>query len=104
VKADFQYVVCDNLRTAVMVIGRWRRCSHVFMEKKTDPWFRRWLGTDLIEYILELSETFAVLAIPSAGFSWEVTSRADGAGVPAGIESTDPMESIRENLRHTSAR
>jgi hypothetical protein len=63
--ADFDMLVGCKVQTAVTSVARWRRCSHVFVERgHTSPWWR-WLRADSLGRLLELSDSFPFLVFPS---------------------------------------
>jgi hypothetical protein len=65
--AHLDYVVGVDIRAAVASIARWRRCSHVFLERRqARPWWR-WLRGDTLEGLLGLSNSLTFLALPEAG-------------------------------------
>jgi hypothetical protein len=62
--ADFDFIIGSDVRTAVACLARWRRCSHVFLERENAPFWWRWLRGDLMEQLLGLSESLTFLALP----------------------------------------
>src|SRR5207237_5155222 len=66
-EADFDFVAGLDTRTAVLSVARWRRCSHVFMERRQASSWWRWLRGDTIESFFGLSNSLAFLSIPSTG-------------------------------------
>lgn len=62
--ADFDFIAgCDG-RGAVACVAQWRRCSHIFVERRdAKPWWR-WLRGDRMERLLGLSDSLTFLAIP----------------------------------------
>jgi hypothetical protein len=65
--ADFDFVVGCDVRTAVACVARWRRCSHVFVERESaPPWWRRLRG-DALQQLFGLSDALTFLALPSVG-------------------------------------
>jgi len=75
--ADFDMLVGCKVQTAVASVARWRRCSHVLVERgHASPWWR-WLRADSLGRLLELSDSFPFLVFPSeqtAGAPQEATS------------------------------
>lgn len=67
VRADFHVVVGSDVSSAISVVGNWRRCSHVFVEKIAASPMRRLLGRRMGDQVLELSDTFSFLPIPGTG-------------------------------------
>jgi hypothetical protein len=84
--ADFDCLVgCDG-PGAVGVVARWRRCSHVFVERPPRaPWWRSWLRSGAFEQLPRLDQALTVLALPGA------------ACVPAAAtaEKVQPARSLR---------
>jgi hypothetical protein len=64
---DFDFVVGCDVRVAVSLEARCRRCSHVFVEKHNAPPWWRWLRGDVMQRLLGLSESFAFLTLSGAG-------------------------------------
>jgi len=65
--AHLDYVAGVDVRAAVASIARWRRCSHVFLERRqVIPWWRRLRG-DTLERLLGLTDSLTFLALPDAG-------------------------------------
>jgi hypothetical protein len=65
--ADFDFIVGCEVRTAVAWAARWRRCSHVVLERESaPPWWPRLRG-DTLQRLLGLSDALTVLALPGAG-------------------------------------
>jgi K+-sensing histidine kinase KdpD len=64
--ADFDYLVGRDPGPVVADVARWRRCSHVFVERPRPSFWRGWLHDSLLEQLLVRSETSAVLALPVA--------------------------------------
>jgi hypothetical protein len=62
--ADFDLIAGCDAGTAAAAAARWRRCSHVFLEKRPiSPW-QRWLHGDTVRRLRALSAAFALLALP----------------------------------------
>jgi hypothetical protein len=62
--ADFDFVAGCDVRTAVACAARWRRCSHVFVERPRGPaWWRRLCGETPAD-LLGVSEALTFLALP----------------------------------------
>lgn len=55
---------CD-LPTAVARAARWRRCSHVLVERAAPAW-PRWLGGDVLRDLAGLSDALTLVAVPAA--------------------------------------
>ncbi len=53
---------CD-VATAVVHAARWRRCSHVFVEQRSLPRWRRWLGGDVVGALADLPDSPALVAV-----------------------------------------
>jgi hypothetical protein len=53
---------CD-VTTAVVRAMRWRRCSHVLVEHRCTPRWRRWLEGDLVRDLAALPDSPALLAL-----------------------------------------
>jgi hypothetical protein len=63
--ADFDMLVGCKVQTAVASVARWRRCSHVFVERRhSSPWWA-WLRADSLGQLLALSDSFPFLVFPS---------------------------------------
>jgi len=60
--ADFDLMAGCDAPTAVARAARWRRCSHVFVERRAaSPW-RRWLGGDVMRELACLSDSLSMVA------------------------------------------
>jgi hypothetical protein len=71
--AHLDYVAGVDKRVAVASIARWRRCSHVFLERRQAiPWWR-WLRGDTLEGLLGLTDSLTYLALPEAGLQARAT-------------------------------
>jgi hypothetical protein len=68
--ADFDCLIgCDRLE-AVVVVARWRHCSHVIVERpRNTPWWRNWLRGRCPEALPRLWESLTVLALPGTGLA-----------------------------------
>ena len=65
--ADFDFIAGCDVRTAVACVARWRRCSHVFVERPNGPsWWRRLCG-DTLEDLLGVTAALTLLALPGGG-------------------------------------
>jgi hypothetical protein len=65
--AHLDFVVGVDVGAAVASIARWRRCSHVFLERRqATPWWR-WRQGDTLERLLGLTDSLTFLALPEAG-------------------------------------
>jgi hypothetical protein len=85
--ADFDFVVGCDTPAAVAWLARWRRCSHVFVERrKTSLWQR--LRGDTLERLLRLSDSLTFLALPgtapAAPPATEVAATTAAPRVPGG--------------------
>jgi hypothetical protein len=81
--ADFDFMAGWDVRTAVACVSRWRRCSHVFLERPRGPdWWRRLCG-DTLEDLLGVSDALTFLALPG--------------GLPAEGERTGEQSTNRLN-------
>jgi nucleotide-binding universal stress UspA family protein len=49
--------------TAVLHAARWRRCSHVIVERRSISRWRRWLGGDLIRELAAIPDCPALIAV-----------------------------------------
>lgn len=84
--ADFDFIVGSDVRTAVTSEARWRRCSHVFMERTSAPsWWRRLRGEN-VEHLLDGSGSLAFLAVPG---------RITSPMVKSEIESSESVALVR---------
>lgn len=80
---DFDFLVGCDLRTAVSLEARCRRCSHVFVEREKASAWRRWFRGDVLHRLLRLADSLAFLSLPGLGvpvFGDELTLRI-GQGV-----------------------
>jgi hypothetical protein len=84
--ADFDFVVGCDLRTAVAWVARWRRCSHVFVERGSAPPWWRWLRGDTLQRLFGLSDALTFLALPGVG--QPLPSPAEAALGPAAGKTT----------------
>jgi hypothetical protein len=67
VQADFDCVVGSEVRLAVAKVAHWRRCQLVMMERRlSKPWWR-WMRTPYKEQLMDLSQSFALLAFLAEG-------------------------------------
>jgi K+-sensing histidine kinase KdpD len=63
--ADFDSLIGCDVRTAVVSVARWRRCTHIFVDhQRTSPWWR-WLRGDTLGHFLGLTDSFSILALPT---------------------------------------
>ena len=51
------------MATAVARAARWRRCSHVLVEQRSLPRWRRWFGGDVIRELAALPDSPALVAV-----------------------------------------
>jgi len=63
--ADCDLAAGCDLATAVSRAARWRRCSHVFVERTAPAW-PRWLGGDVMRNLAALSDALTLVAVPAA--------------------------------------
>jgi hypothetical protein len=64
--ADFDLLAGDDAQEAVASVSRWRRCTHIVVERQvTSPW-QRWLRGSFLERWLCLSDSFGLLTVPAA--------------------------------------
>jgi hypothetical protein len=64
--AEHDFMTGCDARTAVACMSRWRRCSHVVVEKRESPLWRRWLRKETMERVLGLSESLTIVGLPGA--------------------------------------
>jgi hypothetical protein len=64
---DFDFLVGCDLRTAVSLEARCRRCSHVFVERENASSWWRWLRGDIMRRLLRLADSLAFLSLPGLG-------------------------------------
>jgi K+-sensing histidine kinase KdpD len=64
--ADFDSVTGCDVPTAVARAAQWRRCSHVFVERRVVSLWRRWLFGDIMNEFRGLSDSVTVVAVPGA--------------------------------------
>ncbi len=63
--ADFDMLLGCDVRTAVVSVARWRRCTHILVDhQRTSPWWR-WLRGDTLAHFLGLNDSFSILALPT---------------------------------------
>jgi hypothetical protein len=62
--ADFDLLVGWDLRSAVVRVAGWRRCTHVVLERGNASAWWRWLSGDPTEQLLGLSEPVTFLTLP----------------------------------------
>jgi hypothetical protein len=86
--AEFDFIVGWDVRAAVAWAARWRRCSHVVLEKENAPSRWLWLRGDTMGRLLELSDSLTFLALPGAG-SPLLQQPADGRPCSRPIPSID---------------
>ena len=60
--ADFDLMAGCDAPTAVAHAARWRRCSHVFVERRAAPPWRRWLCGDVMRELANLSDSLSMVA------------------------------------------
>jgi hypothetical protein len=65
--ADFDSLVGWDLRSAVVRVAGWRRCTHVILERQSASSWWRWLGADPTERLLDLSVPLTFLTLPEVG-------------------------------------
>jgi hypothetical protein len=65
--AAFDFIAGCDARSAVAWVARWRRCSHVFVERAAAPPWWRWLRGDTLQQLFGLSDSLTFLALPGAG-------------------------------------
>jgi len=65
IAADFDLLIGCDVRVAVASVTRWRRCTHVFVERRQAPPWWRWLRGDTLWRLQRLTDSFRVLAIPA---------------------------------------
>jgi K+-sensing histidine kinase KdpD len=61
VAADFDSLVGGDVRLAIAQATRWRRCSHVIVERHGRPWWRRF-HADTLEHLLGTTHDLCILA------------------------------------------
>ncbi len=66
-RAEFDFIVGCDVCTAVTWATRWRRCTHVFVERRPVPPWSRWLHGDTLRRLLALPTDLTFLALPGAG-------------------------------------
>jgi len=61
--ANFDFVTGCDVQTAVARAAQWRRCSHVFVERRAvSPW-RRWLFGDIMNDLKGLPDSLTLVAV-----------------------------------------
>jgi hypothetical protein len=64
---DFDLIAGWDVRTAVAAATRWRRCSHVLVQRRGPaPWWH-WRRRETVQQLLGLSDSLTFLALPAAG-------------------------------------
>jgi hypothetical protein len=95
---DFDFLVGCEVRAAVSLEARCRRCSHVFLERQNAKSWWRWLRGDAFQELLGISDSLAFLALPGSGFlapGGEPSRNPDEVEIdPAGA-----MQSVAGELR-----
>jgi hypothetical protein len=84
--AEFDFIVGCDARTAVTWAARWRRCTHVFVERRPGPAWSRWLHGDTLRRLLDLSADLTFLALPGGG--QPLPHPAEVRPYPTGREAT----------------
>jgi hypothetical protein len=65
--ADFDLIAGCDVASAAAGAARWRRCSHVFLERRPlSPW-QRWFQGDTMSRLRVLSAACALLVLPDRG-------------------------------------
>jgi K+-sensing histidine kinase KdpD len=83
--ADFDLIASCEVHTAVAHVARWRKCSHVFLAKHYAPPWQRWLRGDALQRLLGLSDSLALLAVPTSSMAPSaVTALTAGEASPIG--------------------
>jgi hypothetical protein len=82
VSAFYDFVVGAEAGSAVASVARWRRCTHVFVERRLDrSWWRPAAGDTLREF-LGLSQSFALLTLPGEGFMAKACTQGNATSDP----------------------
>jgi hypothetical protein len=81
--ADFDCIIGCDVRTAVAWVARWRRCSHIFVERDSAPPWWRWLRGDTLQRLFGLADGLTFLALPGRGPAFRPLARA-GLGPTTG--------------------
>jgi hypothetical protein len=66
--ADFDFVTGWDVPTAVARAAQWRRCSHVFVERRAISLWQRWLFGDIMGELSGLSDSLTLVAVPETPF------------------------------------
>jgi len=78
VGADFDCIVGSEVRLLIAKVARWRRCQLIMMERRiSKPWWR-WMRAPHNEWLIELNQSFALLAFPGVGFRDSVATEKPG--------------------------
>jgi hypothetical protein len=73
--ADFDFVTGCDVQTAVARAAQWRRCSHVFVERRAvSPW-RRWLFGDIMSDLKGLPDSLTLVAVPGTPYAKHDSNR-----------------------------
>ena len=102
---DCDFVAGCDVTTAVARAAHWRRCSHVFVERRPAPPWRRWLGGDVLRDLTCLSDCLAIVGVPEgtalppsplAGVGTKTTLPAsEGRGGPTTSDGREPSTSAQ---------
>jgi hypothetical protein len=78
VQADFDCLVGSEVRLAVATVANLRRCQLVMMERGiSKPWWR-WKRAPINERIMDLNQSFALLAVLAGGLLESVATEKTG--------------------------
>jgi len=64
---DFDFVVGCDVRAAVVLEAQWRRCSHVFMERRSAPPWWQWLRGEPLKRLLGMSDALTFFSLGDIG-------------------------------------
>jgi hypothetical protein len=87
--ADFDVMVGCDVPQAVARVARWRRCTHVFLEKQPAPPWWRGRRRDVLTEVLGLGEPLTLLAVPASGGVYP------RRGQPGGSPGVDRFPRVR---------
>jgi len=64
---DFDVLVGAETRAAVANVARWRRCKGIVVERRAAPPWWRWWQSPTAERLMNLTDSFNLLALPGRG-------------------------------------
>jgi hypothetical protein len=95
---EFDAVVGGDIAGAVSGVARWRRCAHVFLEKRPEPWWRRLRG-DTMGRLLALADSLTVLTWPGTPSPAPAPEPCRGGPPAPGGAATELVESANAHRK-----